>query len=68
VAIWYAGLTGDMMFRGMVSPQGDLSMKGSDGAIVTAKIDPSGRITGSQIYAIAGTNGCSIISGWQGRR
>jgi hypothetical protein len=67
-AVWYSGLTGDITFRGTVTPQGDLLMKGSDGAVVTAKIDPSGRITRSQVYAVAGTGGCSIISVWQRRR
>ena len=67
-AVWCAGFTGDITFRGTVTPQGDLLMKGSDGAIVTAKIDPSGRITGSQVYAVAGTGGCSIIIVWQRRR
>ena len=38
-AVWYAGLTGDITFRGTVTPQGDLLMKGSDGAVVTAKMD-----------------------------
>jgi len=67
-AVWYAGLTGDITFRGTVTPQGDLSMKGSDRAVVTAKIEPSGRITGSQVYAVAGNGGCFIISVWQRRR
>jgi hypothetical protein len=67
-AVWYSGLTGDVTFRGTVTPQSDLLMKGSDGAVVTAKINPSGRITRSQVYAVAGTGGCSIISVWQRRR
>jgi hypothetical protein len=29
----------DITFRGTVTPQGDLLMKGSDGAVVTAKMD-----------------------------
>jgi len=61
VASWAAGLSGDIAFQGTVSPQGDLSARGSNGISVLGKIDASGQIIANSI----GTGNCTIQSIWR---
>jgi hypothetical protein len=56
------GPDGQIVFRGHVSPQGDLKMQDNRTDAITGNIDPKGKATGNVTF---GDPGCTLTAVWQ---
>jgi hypothetical protein len=61
-AVFAGGPQGEILFRGHVSPQGDLKTQDNRTDTITGNIVPNGKATGSVTF---GDPGCILTAVWQ---